>query len=155
MALKKLATPEDVVVEFLAHNAVEKGNRIVRFRSMKASILVSIAFARNVDYSYTFKIGENGTYEYVCEPHEELGMIGTIIVESIPADEQDPEEEPDEGGGELQEQSGGIGVPHVELVVVIGILILIYQVVRIRSFGGIELQKKSKSNEEMDAEILE
>ena len=27
--------------------------------------------------------------------------------------------------------------------------------VRIRSFGGIELQKKSNSNEEMDAEILE
>ena len=82
-------------------------------------------------------------------------MIGTIIVEPIPTDEQDPEEEPDEGDGGLQEQSGEIGVPHVELVVVIGILILMYQVVRIRSFGGIELQKKINSEEEMDAEILE
>ena len=82
-------------------------------------------------------------------------MIGTIIVEPIPVDEQGPEEEPDEGDGELQEQSGEIGVPHVELVVVIGILILIYQVVRIRSFGGIKLQKKSNSEEEMDAEIIE
>jgi len=39
--------------------------------------------------------------------------------------------------------------------VVIGILILIYQVVRIRSFGGIKLQKESNSEQEMDAEILE
>ena len=130
--------------ELLAHNAVERNGL---FDSGETS--------RNVDYSYTFKIGENGTYEYVCEPHEELGMIGTIIVEPIPIDEQDPEEEPDDGDGELQEQSGEIGVPHVELVVVIGILILMYQVVRIRSFGGIELQKKSNSEEEMDAEILE
>ena len=59
--------------ELLAHNAVERDGL---FDSGETS--------RNVDYSYTFKIGENGTYEYVCEPHEELGMIGTIIVESIP-----------------------------------------------------------------------
>ena len=72
--------------ELLAHNAVERNGL---FDSGETS--------RNVDYSYTFKIGENGTYEYVCEPHEELGMIGTIIVEPIPVDEQDPEEEPDEG----------------------------------------------------------
>ena len=130
--------------ELLAHNAVEMNGL---FDSGEAS--------RNVDYTYTFNIGENGTYEYVCEPHEELGMIGTIIVEPIPADEQDPEEEPDEGDGELQKQSGEVGVPHVELVVIIGILILIYQVVRIRSFGGIKLQKESNSEQEMDAEILE
>ena len=130
--------------ELLAHNAVERNG-----------LFDSGDTSRNVDYSYTFNIGENGTYEYVCEPHEELGMIGTIIVEPIPADEQDPEEEPDEGDEELQGQSGEIGVPHVELVVVIGILILIYQVVRIRSFGGIKLQKESNSEQEMDAEILE
>ena len=130
--------------ELLAHNAVESNGL---FDSGETS--------RNVDYSYTFNIGENGTYEYVCEPHEDLGMIGTIIVEPMPADEEDPEDEPDDGNGELQKQSGEIGVPHVELVVVIGILLLIYQVIRIRSFGGIKLQKKSNSEEEMDAEILE
>ena len=130
--------------ELLAHNAVESNGL---FDSGEAS--------RNVDYTYTFNIGENGTYEYVCEPHEEFGMIGTIIVEPKPADEQDPEVEPDEGSDAEQAQSEGFTVPHVELVVVIGILLLIYQMVRIRSFGDIKLQKVNDSEEEMDAEILE
>ena len=130
--------------ELLAHNAVESNGL---FDSGEAS--------RNVDYTYTFNIGENGTYEYVCEPHEEFGMIGTIIVEPKPADEQDPEENPDEGSDAEQAQSEGFTVPHVELVVVIGILLLIYQMVRIRSFGDIKLQKVDDIEEEMDAEILE
>ena len=130
--------------ELLAHNAVESNGL---FDSGEAS--------RNVDYTYTFNIGENGTYEYVCEPHEELGMIGTIIVEPKPADEQDPEEDPDEGSDAVQAQSEGFTVPHVELVVVIGILLLIYQMVRIRSFGDIKLQKVDDIEEEMDAEFLE
>ncbi len=130
--------------ELLAHNAVESNGL---FDSGEAS--------RNVDYTYTFNIGENGTYEYVCEPHEELGMIGTIIVEPKPADEQDPEEDPDEGSDAVQAQSEGFTVPHVELVVVIGILLLIHQMVRIRSFGDIKLQKVDDIEEEMDAEILD
>ena len=130
--------------ELLAHNAVESNGL---FDSGEAS--------RNVDYTYTFNIGENGTYEYVCEPHEEFGMIGTIIVEPKPADEQDPEEDPDEGSDAVQAQSEGFTVPHVELVVVIGILLLIYQMVRIRSFGDIKLQKVDDVEEEMDAEILD
>jgi len=130
--------------ELLAHNAVERNGL---FDSGETS--------RNVDYTYTFNIGENGTYEYVCEPHEEIGMIGTIIVEPKPADEQDPEEDPDEGSDAEQAQSEGFTVPHVELVVVIGILLLIYQMVRIRSFGDIKLQKVDDIEEEMDAEILE
>ena len=130
--------------ELLAHNAVESNGL---FDSGEAS--------RNVDYTYTFNIGENGTYEYVCEPHEELGMIGTIIVEPKPADEQDPEEVPNEGSDAEQAQSEGFTVPHVELVVVIGILLLIYQMVRIRSFGDIKLQKVNDIEEEMDAEIVE
>lgn len=52
--------------------------------------------ARNVNYTYTFQIGENGTYQYVCEPHEAMGMIGTIVVEPLPVPEPEPEPE-DEG----------------------------------------------------------
>jgi plastocyanin len=29
-------------------------------------------------FSYTFE--EPGTYEYFCEPHEEMGMVGTVTV---------------------------------------------------------------------------
>ena len=39
---------------------------------------------RNVDYSFTFELGTNGTYDFVCEPHAALGMVGQIIVEPAP-----------------------------------------------------------------------
>ena len=58
--------------ELLPHNAVEKGGL---FNSGDAS--------RDVDFLYRFEIGQNGTYEFVCEPHESLGMIGTINVEPL------------------------------------------------------------------------
>lgn len=39
---------------------------------------------RNVDYVFTFELGMNGTYDFVCEPHAALGMVGQIIVEPAP-----------------------------------------------------------------------
>jgi plastocyanin len=72
--------------ELLPHNAVESEGA---FDSGEPS--------RNVDYIFTFEIGMNGTYEYVCEPHEDMGMVGTIVVEALNTTE---EEEP----GEIQEQ---------------------------------------------------
>ena len=58
--------------ELLPHNAVESNGL---FDSGEPS--------RNVDYSYTFNVGENGTYEFVCEPHESVGMVGTVNVEPL------------------------------------------------------------------------
>ena len=130
--------------ELLPHNAVEDSGL---FDTGEPST--------EVDYTYTFSFGENGTYEYVCEPHEDLGMVGTIIVEPNPELLQNNSVEPDGGSDAVQAQSEGFTIPHVELVVVIGILLLIYQLVRIRSFGDIKLQKVEDIEEEMDAEILE
>ena len=130
--------------ELLPHNAVENSGL---FDTGEPST--------EVDYTYTFSFGENGTYEYVCEPHEDLGMVGTIIVEPNPELLQNNSVEPDGGSDAVQAQSEGFTIPHVELVVVIGILLLIYQLVRIRSFGDIKLQKVEDIEEEMDAEILE
>jgi plastocyanin len=48
--------------------------------------------AREVDYSFTFERGTNGTYEFVCEPHASAGMVGTITVEPAPALEPEPVE---------------------------------------------------------------
>ena len=56
--------------ELLPHNAVES-----------EGVFDSGEPSRNVDFIFTFEIGMNGTYEYVCEPHEDMGMIGTIVVE--------------------------------------------------------------------------
>ena len=73
--------------QLLPHNAVERNG-----------LFDSGDPERNVDYTYTFNVTENGTYEYVCEPHEDLGMIGTIIVEPKPIPEPEPEDPVDEDG---------------------------------------------------------
>ena len=57
----------------LPHNAVERDG-----------LFDSGEPERNVDYSFTFEVGTNGTYEFVCEPHESVGMIGQITVEPAP-----------------------------------------------------------------------
>ena len=129
--------------ELLAHNAVEENG-----------LFDSGDTSRNVDYTYTFKIGENGTYTYVCEPHESLGMVGTIIVQSAPIEEEPPDENP---SSDIEENSetDGFEVPHVELGLVIGILLLIFQVIRIRSFGGTKLEDAENQEEGLEAEILD
>ena len=57
----------------LPHNAVESNE-----------VFDSGEPQRNVDYSFTFELGMNGTYDFVCEPHAALGMVGQIIVEPAP-----------------------------------------------------------------------
>ena len=68
--------------QLLPHNAVEDNG-----------LFDSGDPERNVDYSYTFNVGENGTYQYECEPHADLGMVGTIIVQPLPVVEPEPEPE--------------------------------------------------------------
>ena len=43
---------------------------------------------RDVDYSFTFEVGMNGTYDFVCEPHAAFGMVGQIIVEPAPLNQE-------------------------------------------------------------------
>jgi plastocyanin len=78
-------SPSDVTIEegqtvrffwsgqALPHNAVEQNG-----------VFDSGEPERNVDYSFTFERGMNGTYEFVCEPHAALGMVGTITVTPLP-----------------------------------------------------------------------
>ena len=58
--------------QLLPHNAVEDDG-----------VFDSGDPERDVDYSFTFEVGMNGTYEFECEPHADLGMVGQIIVEPI------------------------------------------------------------------------
>ena len=51
--------------------------------------------ARDVDYRFVFEIGTAGTYEFVCEPHESAGMVGTVIVEPAPDTVVEEEEVPE------------------------------------------------------------
>ena len=84
--------------QLLAHNAVEENG-----------LFDSGDPERNVDFSYTFNIGENGTYQYVCEPHASLGMVGTIIVEPIPVVEPEPEPEDESDDEDSEVMSVGSG----------------------------------------------
>ena len=68
--------------ELLAHNAVSYDGL---FDSGDAS--------RNVDYSFKFEVGTNGSHEYLCEPHEEFGMTGTIVVEPLIIVEEESNDE--------------------------------------------------------------
>ena len=58
--------------QLLAHNAVERNG-----------VFDSGEPERDVDYSFKFEIGMNGTYEFVCAPHESANMIGEIIVNPL------------------------------------------------------------------------
>ena len=69
----------------LPHNAVEENE-----------VFDSGEPARAVDYSFTFERGMNGTYTFVCEPHESVGMVGQITVEPAAENVTPPEEPPAE-----------------------------------------------------------
>ena len=66
----------------LPHNAVEDGG-----------LFDSGEPARDVDYRFEFEVGMAGSYQFVCEPHESVGMVGLIIVEPAPAPLPEEEEE--------------------------------------------------------------
>ena len=122
--------------ELLPHNAVEKGGL---FDSGDPS--------REVDYVHTFAIGQNGTYEFVCEPHEDFGMVGTINVEPLELPSE-PVSDENESSEELNSESSEkfkLTFFGLELMVLGAIGFLIYQVGRIRSFGIIRM---SESEEE-------
>ncbi|WP_336034234.1 plastocyanin/azurin family copper-binding protein [Halobacterium yunchengense] len=56
-------------------------------------------------YSYTFE-GPLGEYEYVCDPHEGVGMVGTVVV-----NESGEAPGGDGGGGAAQLSPHDMGVP--------------------------------------------
>lgn len=58
--------------QLLPHNAIEQNELFNTGEAM-----------RNVDYTYTFDYNQSGVYEFYCEPHRDLGMIGEIIVDNV------------------------------------------------------------------------
>ena len=87
----------------LPHNAVENNG-----------VFDSGDPERNVDYSFTFERGTNGTYEFVCEPHASAGMVGQITVEPAAALNETTEEE----------QPVSVDTPSLSMVATLGVLAL-------------------------------
>jgi plastocyanin len=61
--------------QLLPHNAIEV-NEV--FNSGEAM--------SNVDYTYNFTYNQSGVYEFYCEPHRNLGMLGEITVLDVKQD---------------------------------------------------------------------
>ena len=61
--------------QLLPHNAIEQNEL---FNSGDAM--------RNVDYTFTFDYNQSGVYEFYCEPHRDLGMLGEITVLDLQQD---------------------------------------------------------------------
>ena len=55
--------------ELLPHNSVEENG-----------VFDSGEPEREVDYLYSFDFDQAGTYDFFCEPHQSVGMDGTITV---------------------------------------------------------------------------
>lgn len=50
---------------------------------------------RDVDYRFVFEKGTAGVHQFVCEPHESVGMVGTVTVEAAPGVVEEEEPEPE------------------------------------------------------------
>ena len=74
--------------QLLPHNAIEQNEL---FNSGEAM--------RNVDYTYTFDYNQSGVYEFYCEPHRDLGMVGEITVDNV-------EQENSTVGGDVETKTG-------------------------------------------------
>ena len=123
--------------ELLAHNAVAEDG-----------LFDSGDTSRNVDYTFTFEAGSNGTHQYVCEPHESVGMVGTVIVEPM-QEPVSPEPVNDTSDPALSE-SGESWIPFfgLEIVVLVMVAALIFQLGRAQGIGDVRLFRELEREEE-------
>ena len=98
--------------ELLAHNAGETNG-----------VFDSGNPERNVDFSFTFDVGMNGSYEFVCEPHEQVNMIGVINVNPISVIENESDENEEEV---IEESASSISTYSIVTILVVIISIMIY-----------------------------
>ena len=123
--------------ELLAHNAVAEDG-----------LFDSGDTSRNVDYTFTFEAGTNGTHQYVCEPHESVGMVGTVIVE--PTQEPVSPEPVNDTSDPAPSESGESWIPFfgLEIVVLVMVAALIFQLGRAQGIGDVRLFRELEREEE-------
>ena len=109
--------------EVLPHNAVEENGT---FDSGEPE--------REVDYLYTFEFGQSGVYDFYCEPHQSVGMDGTITVIEVEQINQDEDDEQIISQSEIDESDGFSN----GIVVILGfVLLLVYFRTRIDKISTI------------------
>ena len=97
--------------ELLPHNSVEEGG-----------LFNSGDPARNVDYLYTFNYTQSGIYDFYCEPHEDVGMVGEITVINV-----ENEEFVDENIIDLKTEDGGWEVLLIPIFLLFFVIFILYK----------------------------
>ena len=95
--------------ELLPHNSVEENG-----------VFNSGDPERDVDYLYTFNYTQSGIYDFFCEPHEDVGMIGEITVINI-----EQEEIVEESLIDITEEGGGF--PIITIFLLFLVVFLLYK----------------------------
>ena len=77
---------------------------------------------RAVDYGHVFDYESAGTYSFFCEPHEAVGMTGSVTVLDVeaPVDEEEPDNQIGTSTGESEASK-----PDVRLGLAIGLFVLL------------------------------
>lgn len=101
--------------QLLPHNAIEQNEL---FNSGEAM--------RNVDYTYTFDYNQSGVYEFYCEPHRDLGMVGEITVDNVEQENSTVDDEIETKTGDYSNQDNSKVNVTILLVLVFVMSILIY-----------------------------
>ena len=62
---------------------------------------------RTVDFEHVFDYDSSGTYNFFCEPHEAVGMTGSVTVVDVeaPVDEEEPDNSIGTSTGETEASS--------------------------------------------------
>ena len=62
---------------------------------------------RTVDFEHVFDYDSSGTYSFFCEPHEAVGMTGSVTVVDVeaPVDEEEPDNSIGTSTGETEASS--------------------------------------------------
>ena len=101
--------------QLLPHNAIEQ-NEV--FNSGDAE--------RDVDYTYTFNYNQSGVYEFYCEPHRNLGMVGEITVIDVEESNVTIEDDVETSSNDITNEKNSLINLNILLVLGLVVLILIY-----------------------------
>jgi plastocyanin len=106
--------------QLLPHNAVEQ-NEV--FNSGDAM--------QDVDYAYTFNYNQSGVYEFYCEPHRDLGMLGEITVNDVEENNVTIEDDLETNAKEIVSENKSLINLNVLLFFGLSVIILVYLRTRI------------------------
>ena len=101
--------------QLLPHNAIEQ-NEV--FDSGDAE--------RNVDYTYTFNYNQSGVYEFYCEPHRNLGMIGEITVIDVKESNMTIEDDIETSSNDIIDEKNSLINLNTLLLLLLVVFIVIY-----------------------------